>query len=169
MGQFFRRLAAFGIDWVLISVWGGVVFAVVMLVTGGSPQKPPGPWIAQGEAFLVMTLPVLIYFSWMESSRCEGTFGKRWLRLRVQRPDHSRVGIARSIARNGLKFLPWEMGHVVAQQAFYGGESGMPNWVLVPLAMSAIGPIWWGLAILLTTRAPYDRWTDTAVFLAPKN
>ena len=47
-----RRLVAFAIDWMIIALWGGLLFGSVMLVTGGDPPRPQSPWTAQAISFM---------------------------------------------------------------------------------------------------------------------
>ncbi len=81
-----RRLAAFGIDWLLILLWMGMLFGAVMLATDGNPQRLAGPWLAQAIGFGALGLPVILYFALLERSPWHATVGKRLLGLVVFRP-----------------------------------------------------------------------------------
>jgi len=183
-----KRLAAFAIDWCVIVVWGTIVFAGAWLLNGGLPSDPGGPWRAQAIAFVAMTLPVLLYFAICESRPAGATLGKRLLGLRVVAVDPRRVSaqpgaaaaaaaaasadaparaaraaFGRTLARNAVKLAPWELGHTVAQQAVYSGETGMsPGWILVSVVAMA-GPIAWAVGLVWTGRTPYDALVGTAV------
>ena len=50
-----RRLSAFALDWLVVALWGGVLFGVVMLATGGEPGRPGSPWSAQAVGVVAMT------------------------------------------------------------------------------------------------------------------
>ena len=42
-----RRFLAFGIDWLVIAIWAGTIFGIVMLSFSGQPPGPSGPWRSQ--------------------------------------------------------------------------------------------------------------------------
>jgi uncharacterized RDD family membrane protein YckC len=153
----FRRFIAFGIDWLVIIVWAGVVFGIVMLGYSGQPPTPSGPWIGEAVGFFSMTLPVILYFSICETSSWQATIGKRILSLRVVGSRTDRISFSRILLRNFVKFAPWELGHLVAQQAIFSSSSNLPNWVLVPMAISFILSLWWVISIYLWGKSPYDQ------------
>ena len=127
-----RRLLAFGLDWLVIALYGGTLFALVALAAG-IPEQSPGPWRAQGIGFLTMTLPVWLYFSLTEASPWQGTIGKRVLGLQVATVAGARPGLLLSARRNALKFLPWECGHLLAHQLMALPEGAYPpEWVYLP-------------------------------------
>jgi RDD family len=86
-----RRIAAFGVDYLIIATWIGLITAV-----GFGARAFLGietaPVLSQGDklrghaiAFLSLTLPVVLYFAITESSRWQATVGKRMLGLRGKR------------------------------------------------------------------------------------
>lgn len=153
----FRRVAAFMLDWCLIALWGGLLFALSMLVSKGLLPAPTGPWTGQLIGLLSMTLPVVLYFSLMESSALEGSLGKRALGLRVITEGGGRVSPASALLRNVVKFAPWECGHMLAQQAVFSGEGGLPGWIVLPGLIAFAGPLAWLVELFRTGRTPYDR------------
>lgn len=157
------RLLAFALDWVVIAAWGGLLFGMVMLVSNGTPEPISGPWAAQAVGFLSMTLPVTLYFSVLESSRFQASIGKRMLDLRVRASQGGRLSFPRALARTAFKFAPWELGHVVAQQAIFSGDGGVPAWVYLPMLLSFLLPLWWVVSIIFRGSAPYDRWVGASV------
>lgn len=153
-----RRLAAFALDWLVAVLWGGVVFAAVMIATGGNPPRPENPWRGQAIGFVFMTVPVTLYFALCESSAMRASLGKRTLGLVVTRETGERLLFGAALLRSAAKFVPWEFGHMVAQQAAFSGEGGFPGWVWGPAAVALVGPAWWVLSMIATGRTPYDRW-----------
>ena len=158
-----RRLLAFGVDWLVIVVWAGVLFGVVMTVFSGHPPRPSGPWQSQAIGFAAMTLPVLLYFSLSESSLWQATLGKRALSLRVVYDGVAQAPFSNSLLRNIIKFTPWEMGHIVANQAVFSTSSGVPGWVYVPMLLAFACPVWWVVSIFTRGHAPYDVIASTRV------
>ena len=171
-----RRAGAFAIDWGVIVVWGTLLFAAVLVANRGLPPDPGGPSRSQAIAFVSMTLPVLLYFTIAESSRAGGTLGKRLVGLRVVDARSTReaaggatgeiggrVPFGRALVRNAIKFAPWELGHTVAQQSAYSGDSGMSLGWLVVAVVAMAGPFVWLVTILRSGRTPYDRMAGTVV------
>ncbi|MEO6595429.1 MAG: RDD family protein [Planctomycetota bacterium] len=158
-----RRLAAFGIDWCLIAVWGTALFGVVLLFARGDLPRPSGPWVGQGIGFVAMTVPVLLYGALMESSTWRGTIGKRCMSLQVVGADGGQVSRGRAALRNVVKFTPWECGHTVAHQAVFAGEHMPPLWVSLLAIAACLMPIWWIGTIVVRGAAPYDLWSATNV------
>lgn len=158
-----RRLFAFAVDWLVVLLWGGVLFGAVMIATSGHPPRPDNPWMAQAISLLTMTVPVTLYFALCESSAFRASLGKRALGLVVSRDTGERLAFASALRRNAIKFVPWELGHTVAQQAVFSGEGGLPVWVWAPAIVALAGPAWWFVSILATGRAPYDRWAFARV------
>jgi len=158
-----RRLVAFAIDWVVIAAWGGLIFGLVMLFSNGDPQAFPNPWVSQGVGIFSMTLLVTLYFAVLESSRFRASFGKVVVGLRVGTSHGESLTLRRSLLRTVFKFLPWELGHLVAQQAIFSGISGVPVWVYLPMCLSLGLPLWWVGSLLLKGEAPYDDWVGARV------
>ena len=158
-----RRVLAFAMDWLVMVLWGGVLFGTVMVVTGGNAPQPANPWMAQAIGFLTMTVPVTLYFALCECSAMRGSVGKRILGLIVSRETGERLPFGSALLRNGAKFVPWEFGHIVAQQAVFSGETGVPTWVWGAAIVAFGGPAWWLIAMMATGRTPYDRWASARV------
>jgi len=158
-----RRSVAFLIDWCVIAVWGSALFGIVVGLSAGVPEGPGSPWQGQAVGLVTMTIPVLLYFALMEAGPWRGTLGKRVMRLRVQCVDGGAPDFGRTLLRNAIKFLPWECGHLVAQQAFHAGESSLPTWVWAFAAVAFLGPVVWLIGIARTGVAAYDGWSGLRV------
>ncbi len=161
--NFVLRLCAFAVDWLIFALWGGLVFGMVMLATGGDPSRPSGPWKAQAIGFLVVTLPFTLYHALCESSRWRASVGKRIVRLRACRRSGEPLSFARALLRNAIKFIPWEFGHMVTQQASFAGDDAFPLWLWGPTVIGTLGPVWWIVSLFVTGDAPYDRWADARI------
>jgi uncharacterized RDD family membrane protein YckC len=111
-----------------------------------------------------MTLPILFYFSICEASGWGATIGKRVLSLRVVGAKPERIPFSRHVLRNVVKFAPWELGHLVANQAIFASSS-IPIWVYVPMIFSFTIPMWWIISIYVQGDSPYDRITNIRVML----
>ncbi|MCP3031566.1 RDD family protein [Halobacillus sp. A1] len=107
------RIYAFLLDYLVIVVYGISVAGTISFVFNPfiQPLFSHSPVIAELTGFLIMTLPVSLYFILCEQSKSQGTWGKRKLGLRVVNLEGARIGIGRSIIRTAVKFLPWEVAH----------------------------------------------------------
>jgi uncharacterized RDD family membrane protein YckC len=152
-----RRMLAFAVDWLVVVLWGGLLFGTVMIATSGNPPQPENPWHAQAIGLLTMTVPVTLYFALCESSALRASVGKRALGLVVSMEAGERLLFRSALLRNAVKFVPWEFGHTVAQQAAFSGEGRFPAWAWGPAAVALVGPVWWLVALIVTGRTPYDR------------
>lgn len=69
-------------------------------------------WNVQAYVFLTISLPVWIYFSFFDSKKSKGTFGKRIFKLAVVDNTGNRIPFSKSFIRTFLKLLPWEISHI---------------------------------------------------------
>jgi uncharacterized RDD family membrane protein YckC len=158
-----RRLLAFAVDWLVLVLWGGVIFGAIMIATGGNPPQPESPWTGQAMSLLMVTVPFTLYFALCESSAMQASLGKRTLGLVVSRETGGRLSFGSALLRNAVKFTPWEFGHTAAWQSVFAGGAGFPAWVWGPAIIAFVGPVWWLVALIGTGRTPYDRWAIARV------
>lgn len=105
-----RRLGATAIDLWVVLAWAAIG-AIVYLILRGLGQVPTTPLASDVLGFLTMVLPVTATLAAQEASRHQSTIGKRRLGLIVTTAAGNRVSFARSMARSGVKFLPWQLAH----------------------------------------------------------
>lgn len=110
---FKKRIFAFLIDYLIIILYGILVLGTISYVFAPviSPLFAISPFIAQITGFLMITLPVSLYFILLEQSSWQGTWGKKKMRIRTVTNDGQRLKLGRSIIRTSCKFLPWELSH----------------------------------------------------------
>src|SRR5579859_2259411 len=159
-----RRLAAFALDWLVIAVYIVLLTVVTLLIGSGlgasAVQGLANPVLSNAIAFLTLILPVILYFTLLESGPGQDTWGKRKLGLRVRRMDGGRLSRGQAAGRAVGKFLPWQLAHTCL--------FAIPGWPLAPTA-----PAWWVMAgfaavwiivgadlatlgLTATHRTPYD-------------
>lgn len=110
-------------------------------------------------SFLLVTLPVALYFALSEASASEATLGKRLMRIRVHSWNGSRLTLPASLIRTAVKFTPWELGHAAVWRfRFANGNLAqirianaflIAAWVLVGIYAAC-------LAFDKRRRTPYD-------------
>jgi RDD family protein len=166
------RFLAFAVDYLFIALYLLLlvgVGALIRLTPLGADFGAlfTNPASAELTSFMLLVLPVLLYFALLESSRWQATIGKRVMGLRVTTLDDGRVGFLRALLRNALKLIPWELAHTCLWR--------IPGWPLNPQEP----PIWvtlglvlvWvvvavyaiGLAISRTGQTPYDHLANVRV------
>ncbi len=123
------RTLAFLLDYILITVYISVL-VVVSILLGYGPLKMfflklfADPNSSEITAFLLLVLPILLYFALFECFPWQATWGKRKMGLLVTTTHGKRLSLARSLLRSLLKFVPWELTHACLWR--------IPGWPLAP-------------------------------------
>lgn len=159
-GARLRRVPAFAVDYVLIAAWAGLLaLASFALGAGdGGPVSDPAAKVAGYLVGLVTLTAPMVAASALFESRRGGTPGKRLLGLRVQARDGSALTLAPALARNAVKYVPWELAHVgiwTMPGTPFLSPAAWWNMALWVLALSLVG-VQAGL-ILATGRGLHDR------------
>lgn len=128
-----NRVLAFALDYILISCYASILFLVVT----GIGVDNLSPLEGQLMGFVTLTLPVFLYFYWMERSSRAATLGKRIMQISVQPTNGKRKRI---FIRNFLKFLPWEIAHVGVHWIVYYSniEQTAPLWIWIVLILPQV-------------------------------
>lgn len=163
--NFFRRIAAFALDYLLIAGYL-VVLAIVSSILAFGPLKDGWQGLVSSPermdclAFVTAILPVILYFTLLESSEGGATWGKRCMGLRVVHVSGERLSRGRALVRSVVKFLPWQLTHTCLFHipGWPMETQEPPVWVIVALVLAwvAIGFYVVTLAVGPTRRTPYD-------------
>ncbi|MFD0710534.1 RDD family protein [Paenibacillus sp. GCM10027626] len=124
---FLLRLKAFLIDYLLIFIY--LVFLVILsLFLSPSLQHifQKSLIVAQFASFLIVTLPITIYFIICDSVLGGQSFGKRKVGIKTVDEKGNSITVLRAIFRNVIKFLPWEMSHYLVYRLVDIGDGEMP-------------------------------------------
>lgn len=160
-----KRLIAYLIDYLVMMCYGAALFGVAVGL--GLDAKISSPWTAHATAFLTLTLPVVLYFSLSESSRWRATIGKRAMGLQVVSQNLQAISFFRALARNLLKFLPWEIAHFGVHWCFYYNRQGieLPGWVWVPIIFAQLLALAYLVSIVVNSghRGLYELGSGTRV------
>jgi len=159
------RLKAFMVDYIFIFMYLVLLFVNVLLFPSLQNFFNSSLAVAQFAGFLMVTLPVSLYFIASDSALFGQSFGKRKMGIQVVDRKGEPLSIWRSVFRTFLKFLPWELSHYLVYRLVYLGEEP------VPLSYSIIGGLIYALmlAYVLTAlftkkkRSLYDLAAATAV------
>jgi uncharacterized RDD family membrane protein YckC len=164
------RIAAFALDYLIITVYLILIITLTLSVNRIFPNFLrtlfDNPVSGQVTGFMLVTLPVTIYFVLLESSSWQSTLGKRWKRLRVVDKNNGRLSRMRAFGRTLLKFIPWELSHACIWQIRF--SAGNPS----PMSMLGFTVVWIliaaNIASLLvspTHQALYDRLAGSYVVI----
>lgn len=82
--------------------------------------------VAQFTGFLMVTLPVSLYFVISDSVLGGQSFGKRRMRIKVVNEKEEPLRVLHAICRTALKFLPWELSHYLVYRLIFLGEAEVP-------------------------------------------
>jgi uncharacterized RDD family membrane protein YckC len=122
---FWKRAGAFTFDYMIILFYLVVITLVGLLTNSLSGANQ---WLfadrvrAQMTGFLLITLPVTLYFALSEASVRQATWGKKKAGLQVTDYSGGRIRFGRSLLRTALKFIPWELSHTLIWDIYF-----MPN------------------------------------------
>ena len=176
-GSAWRRLAAFGLDYLVIAAYVVVLTLVSVTVTsqlsGPNPQSRTHPWLFDLLAFATLVLPVVLYFALSEASRYQSTWGKRRMGLVAITIGGQRLSTGRSLARSVVKFLPWQLAHTSLFHipGWPGAVETIPGmaaaglWVASLLATASVA----SLFVFADRRTLYDRLAGTAVVMRSRS
>jgi uncharacterized RDD family membrane protein YckC len=162
------RVKAFSADYLIISIYITALVAVSYLIQSIDPAilQPlfQNPLTSQLYGFLMMTLPVTLYFAISESSSYKATWGKRWQGLKVVHNNGGRLSFGRALGRTLIKFIPWEMAHAcIWQMSHSAGEAGQIVQFGLILVWVLIGMYIGTLLFSSKKQAPYDWLTNSVV------
>ncbi|MFC4619473.1 RDD family protein [Camelliibacillus cellulosilyticus] len=113
VAPFLTRIYAFLLDYLVIVIYGVVVVGGLSIALRPfiTPLFSHSPAVAELTGFILLTLPVTLYFALCEQSRWQGTWGKRRMSIHVINGSGERIGFGRAFLRSAVKFLPWELAH----------------------------------------------------------
>ena len=136
------RFLAFFIDYIVIIIYAGFLLGIVTLIysISGETYSNQSPIKGQLLGFLTLTIPVILYFTLMESHKGQATIGKLIFKLKVTDEQFGKPNFKRLLLRNTLKFTPWEIAHFGVHWSFYfsGQDIQPPFWVWLALIFPQI-------------------------------
>ena len=166
-----RRLAAFGLDYLVISAYLALLTALSFAFRSALHLNPAPPstrrqkLTAQVLVFATLTAPVALYFALSEASSHQATLGKRTLGLRVTAQTGQPASLRQTLLRAAIKLAPWEIAHTALWQTqdWSTGFRLTPAY-LAGFLLSTLTAASYVLALFTSDRrTPYDRIADTRV------
>jgi uncharacterized RDD family membrane protein YckC len=159
-----RRIAAWVVDWLILSAYAGALVPLGLLLVARSVTLSGWAWNAV--AFAVLVAPATVWLAGWEGGRRGATPGKRLLRLRVRPLRDGAVGWRPALVRNALKVaLPWELGHTAAFLLAdpRAGAAAVAAGMICASVACALAAGYVVSLFVGTGRTPYDRAAATRV------
>lgn len=160
------RLKAFTLDYFWIFLYLCLVLLLTVVAAPGIQDYFNGPvGTAQLAGFLLVTLPVSLYFAIGDSTLFKGTYGKRKMRIQVVDVHAQPTGILRSAVRVIFKFLPWELSHFLVYRLVSLGENEFPVFLMLIGSLVYLLIFIYILTAIFSkeNRSLYDRLSGTKV------
>ncbi len=165
-----KRIAAFALDYLQILAYLSVLLGVGLGIRRLVGVDFSSPLAADAVAFMTTVLPITVYFASRESSSAQATWGKRRLGLKLVDGENQRSSFGRTLARELLKFLPWQVAHSsLVRIPGWPSEPQDPTWgvwagLIASQALALVYVV--SLAIGSSRRTLYDRLCGTRVVVA---
>ena len=123
-------------------------------------------WNLQMYVLLTISLPVWLYFTYFDSKKSVGTFGKRIMKLSVTDMQSERIGLKKSFIRTLLKLSPWEIAHigVIFPTPLYFSDNSDVRLVTI-LGILLFGIYMISILISPNGRSVYDKLVGTKVVM----
>lgn len=164
------RLKAFLIDYLFILAYLAMLFIINVFIFPDLQKLFQGSMaVAQFIGFLMVTLPVSLYFVISEVMFNGQSIGKKKLNMQAVGADGEKISLWKSIFRTALKFLPWEMSHFLIYRLMELGEEPMPVlYMIVGICIYALMFLYILTSIFTKKKqAFYDRIAKTKVVKIP--
>lgn len=166
-----QRIFAFLWDYLPILGWLLVVMAFGAALGMAAPDLATkvfgNPRSGQLAGFVLVTLPVALYFAVQESSARHATWGKRRRGLVVVNLLGDGIGFPQALARTLLKFVPWELSHTFIIHASVAAQAGQdpPDWASAVLVLAWLLVLANVVSFFMSARRQtlYDRIAGTQV------
>ncbi|KZE37460.1 hypothetical protein AV656_12905 [Bhargavaea cecembensis] len=121
------RMKAFLFDYLLILAYMLILAIFSVFLFPPIQQLFTGaPGLAQLSGFLLITVPVSLYFTLADSRIGGGSYGKRITSIRVRDLNGRPLSFLHSAARTALKFMPWELSHFLVYRLMWLGDDPVP-------------------------------------------
>lgn len=126
------RIKELFFDYLLILVYllslAALCLSFYFLVLGKIPVFTM--WQSQWIATLTSVIPIILFFSWMDSRG--GSWGKKKAGLKVifQEPP-----LPSALIRNSIKFLPWQLGHMGTIAGIYSNYDSLFGHICTGLSL----------------------------------
>ena len=126
---FLLRLKAFLIDYLVIVLYLACIVMIAIVFPFVQNLFIQSYILAQFIGFIIVTLPVSIYFIFYDSILGKQSLGKKRVKIKVVNKEGLPLSIMQAICRTILKFLPWELAHFLIYRLVDAGSDPMPFYI----------------------------------------
>jgi len=113
---FWDRIKAFAWDYLVILIYILIISILFWFIQVANTWLFANRITSQLTIFFSLTLPIIFYFTFAESSIKQASFGKQKMGLKVSDANGNQISFFRALIRNILKFLSWEISHTLIWQ-----------------------------------------------------
>lgn len=161
MNLIFKRIVSFFIDYIIILLYGGLLFGITIWI-GITDLNPVEGQIV---GFLTLTLPVFLYFYLSEKNSKKASVGKSIMKIRVDVETNTKKYSI--LKRNLLKFIPWEIAHIGVHWSVHYAETNTPTptwvWFLLIFPQIVVLAYLFSIAYYKGKSSIYDKLANTIV------
>lgn len=144
-----KRFMALLIDFLVIILYGIVLFAVTMIVyfvfLGGIPIFNE---LGMNLISLTMIMPVILYSIVAEGCKNHATLGKQKMKIRIVSVNHEPIQLWQIIIRNVIKYLPWQCTHMLIFRGFAFDWELPVLWMILLIIADVLPFIWIATVVL---------------------
>jgi len=141
-----KRIIELLVDYVLVVFYLFILFLVFLFIyIFILDQNMPNYTNYQIHLLSVLktTVPITLFFSYLDYKAPYGTVGKRFIRLKVH---YKKYSFTSSLLRNIMKFLPWQIAHIgVIEGVYTNFESTFAILMILFSILLAGIMVWMGL------------------------
>ena len=171
-----KRLAAFALDYLVIMGYVIILTSITLGLTSATGffrqtiAALANPFVADLLTFLTLVLPVILYFTFQESSSGQATWGKRKVGIKVVNSAGERLSRKQAFVRSLIKFLPWQLAHTSIYHIKgwpFVAENLTPE-VMMGLILAQVLVVVYIILLVVDKahRTPYDWISGASVILA---
>jgi uncharacterized RDD family membrane protein YckC len=164
--RLWRRLAAYMLD-ILFQLPYVAALVLLRFQFPAIKQWFLNAQSAQVTQFVLLTLPVFLYFALCEASSYRGTPGKRILHLSVVTSHRNRASLPQTSIRSAFKLLPWELNHAALWRIHLDPASGAVPAILLTAVWILLALYLFSAAFSPRRQTIYDLIAGTIVVSSP--
>jgi uncharacterized RDD family membrane protein YckC len=164
------RLIAYFIDCLLLFagllVWQAIIYflnlnpIVRIMNSGGQPAS----WQIHLWVLLTASLPFLIYFAVMQSSKKQATIGMRLLKIKVTDLEDQRISFGTAILRSIIMLIPFEINHAIMfHLASFDSPPTLTYWIASVFVWILMIAYLAGILLTKRSQSIHDIFAETVV------
>lgn len=159
-----KRFLALFFEYLTILCYMVVLFGISMffyfVVLDGIPKFSE---LEMNLISLALLGPVILYSIIMEWGKNHATLGKMKMKLVVETTRLKPIKLWQIVIRNIIKFLPWQLAHIVIFHSFTLEGEFTPFWSIIMIIVNILPFVWIGFLFRKDHRGIHDLIAKTVV------